>query len=513
MNIRFTPFQSVLNYYQAYQVVLKPMILIVAGAALAAVAAAFLLRCTRSRPRRVSTTPQPIISRVIEGTYHISPLRSHLESKPSKHLTDLAKAIESRGLRMPIHVRFQNRNENGQLVFEEALDLGGPSRQYLTDIFRLLKAQYVKRESQTQDFTLHQSRNGTLLIPQGHPTADPCSSIFHAIGIVMMYVYFHHESYLIGSLFHEAFFAAILSLNDFEIDTPFAKLSDEAKFKMCKTLIKMQHAFSGDLAGYQPILALLDKGVSFTEKDLNDNELKNFYAGIALEDDSREFLGEEGDVCNLSDVRFNIDKILKNKKAFLSSCLRYLLQQKNSSLGTIELTLYPIHTMARAMKQISQSDWGEIRNLATIHPSSRLVAEIPQFEGAQILQQKIQGVLDRTKIVNNIRMEYEESAAVIQQAEWLKSWILKASDSDLEGLVIFWTGSSAIDWEKVESLYVQGRPDVMLPRSLTCFYRLYVCVEFSGNHQAEDLNNTEEAFHKMLDKICKPEYWGNFTDQ
>jgi hypothetical protein len=513
MNIRFTPFQSVFNYCKAYQFVLKPIILIVAGAALAAVAAAFLLRFSRSRPRRFSPTPPQIYSRTIEGTYQVSPVRSELKSNPSGYLTDLAKAIESRGIQMPIHVRFQNRNEDGHLVFEEASDLGGPSRQYFYELFRSLKELYVEKKTPSQEFALHQSKNETLLIPQGNPIADPRSSTFHAIGLIMMYVYFHEESFLIGSLFHEAFFSAILSLSDREIDTPFAELSDAAKFKMCKTLIQTQQALGEDFDSYQPILALLEKGEGFTEKDLNDIGLKNFYAGAALEEDSREFLGLEGDECSLCDVRLNTEKILKNKKAFLSSCLRYVLQQKTGSLGTIELTLFPIHTMARAMKQASQSRWSEIRNLARSNQSSGLPTAISQLEGAKRLQRKIQGVLDPAEMVRKIRVPDGESQAVVQQAEWLKLWILKATDNEIEGLVIFWTGSSAIDWEKMGTLDIQGRGDVMLPRSSTCFSRLYVREEFSEHDHAEHRNNTEEAFHKMLDTISKPECWGTFTDQ
>jgi hypothetical protein len=530
MNVGLASLQSNLINYSARQHVFKPIILLVAGIALAifcgALIGSVLSRSSRNRrsnhayhptyPSRQNTyrtphlNPSPLQAHdhgVMYPTQNIFASHDELISKPYSYIKNLAQSIRSTGPSVNFRVGFKNPDGTSP-----ASDAGGPTRQFFNLLFHSLKKQFTSEGAKPEDFHPHINKTGTFLVPQGKPTNNHQSSIFYDIGTVMMYVYFNNRSPLIGPVFHTAFFAAILSLDDKEIHTPYDRLTDATKFKICKALINAQQASGENFDDYLDVLTFLDKGDEFTEDDLNNVNVKNFYAIRVLDEESRDFLGAEGDEFDLNAVKFDWKAIEKDKKGFFSKYLSYLLQQKTDSLGTVGLILFPVHTMAQAMKAVSKDSWTAIRSLTS---SSTTETSSPEIEAAKRLQRKIQGVLDREVLVSKITM-YATAGIVKTQADWIKAWILDPATTDtlIEGLLTFWTGSSYIDWDKVESISISADDGGLLPRASTCSRMLYVSNTHSKENDRGELgllhNHTAEGYYQVLNKIAS-EYSNVYT--
>jgi hypothetical protein len=520
MNVGLVSLQSSLINYSARQHVFKPIVYLVAAIALGIISALVIgkaLSRTRvsSRNQQPYTRLPPLINIHREDhweldghTYRTYPTVKNLEVKPCEYIQSLAGAIRSVGLDMNFEASF--RNADGSLG--EAYDAGGPTRQFFNLLFQSLKNQFSSEETKFADFYPHTKKSGTLLVPQGKPTNNPKTSIFYDIGTVMAYVYFSYRSPLIGPVFHESIFAAILCLDDREIDTPFAQLSDATKFKICKALINTQQASGEHLNAYLEPLALLEKGEQATDAEINSEQILHFYASAAFEatgDGPRDrFILPGGDEVTLEGVQFNMDAIRNDKRGFLHNYFNYLLQQKTDSLGTIELILFPIHTIAKGLKEASKERWANIRSLSV--PSTDVASSEtvdPQIETVKRLQRKIQGVLDREVLVSKI-ISRSTIPVVNQQSDWIKAWILDPATSDalIEGLLTFWTGSSYIDWEKVAGISISADNEGLLPTASTCSYVLKVSNCKSQRNTRGELgplhNHTKEGYDQVLNKIA-----------
>jgi hypothetical protein len=537
MSVRITSFQSGLFNYLPRQHAFKPIVLLVAGIALAIISYLMIHRTVspiQMRGRKQKEYRFGLLGRddqvyyngkLVSGdhgsqTYRISPTIDDLQIHPYQYIHNLADAIKFAGLNMRVEADF--RNVDGSIGI--ALDSGGPTRQFLNLLFESLKTQNSFDWATWGKFHKHTNASGTLLVPQGTSTDHRRVSIFHDIGIVMMYVYFNEESPLIGSVFHTALFAAILSLSDDEINTPYDQLNDAVKVKMCKALIHTQHASGEFVNSYLEPLALLEKGEQATDAEINSKQILDFYAHTAFESGENgirdRFLLPGGDEVTLSGVQFDMDAIRSDKKGFLQNCLNDLLQQKTSSFGTLGLTLFPIHTMAKAMKELARGRWGEVRsyttNFHTVATSSETAD--PQIEAAKRLQCKIQGLLDREVLVSKIEVSEGSEEIVKQQTDWIKEWILdsETTDSLLEKLLTFWTGSSYIDWDRVTSISVSTEGAGLLPIAMTCTRCLYVSNRRypDKNARGEPLllhNMTKEGFYQVLNKTVS-EYSSIYTN-
>lgn len=539
MNVGITPFQSSLINYGFRQNVFKPIVLLVAGIALAIISCLVIARAVSriqaSRPKQeVYRYLQPISharayyrGKLTAGdngsqTYQISPSVKDLQIHPCEYINDLASAIRSAGLNMRIETNFRNIDDSVGIAW----DTGGPTRQYFNLLFASLKALFSSDGEKLEDFFPHTNKSGTLLVPQGKSIDQHHFSIFYDIGTVMMYVYFSKEGPLIGPLFHTALFAAILSLDDHEIDTAYDQLSDATKVKMCKALIHTQQDSGEHLNSYLELLALLEKGEQASDAEINTEPVLHFYAAAAFEAEENglrdRFLLSVGDKMTLRGVQFDMDAVRRDKKGFLQNCLNALLQHKTSSLGTIGLTLFPIHTMAKAMKVLAGRRWGEVRSSTThsrtVSPSSETAP--PQIEAAKRLQRKIQGVLDREVLASKIEV-YEGSEEIVkQQTDWIKEWILDPETTDplIEGLLTFWTGSSYIDWDKVGAIFVSTDSENggLLPTASTCGRYLYVSSRRYPDKNVSGAplllqNKTREGFNQVLNKIAG-EYSNVYTN-
>lgn len=558
MHVGLTSLQSSLINYSARQHIFKPIVLLVAGIALAIISGLCIGSvinglCIGLNARNVNrrsyrypstgshgrATPSPYPRSGSQGSaqvdrgeirstmpttyrgllrvdsaeslfYQISPHIWDLESMPMEYITSLAKAVRSMGINMSTRVNF--RKDDG--LRGEACDAGGPRRQYFSLIFQCLKAFVEEKKGVMEDlFCLHRTKMNTFLIPQGNsPSGDVSSSFFYDIGTVLAYIYCHSEDYVIGPVFHESIFAAMLSLNVKEIELPYANLSDATKLKLCKVLINTQQHSGENFDDYTGILQFLEKGAQFTESDLRDEKVKNFYAMAAFNEDSREFLGKEGDEFDFNAVRFDWKKIKDNKSQFFSKFLSYFLKQKVDSLGTIELTLFSVHTMAKAMKAAAGTSWGEI-SLISGHFSASSPGSASQMEVAREFQRKVQGVLDRKRFVSSIK-EYSGLPVVTQQVAWLKAWIMDSTTTDAQvaGLLQFWTGASNLNPKTTVELSVSGLSNILLPKSSSCSRSLYVATSYSTQKNAEFHNRDQEGFYRMLNAVSSPAYHSLFTN-
>jgi hypothetical protein len=471
---------------------------------------------SQPRPSVQTSTPPP--ERYSGGTFEIRVKHEDIFIEiPFGQFMQLVAAIEERGLGMSVNVKFSG---------EPGIDAGGLRRQYFSELFQSLLLNTDRNTGVYTDsgiFKLQETNNKMkLLIPQDGPTDDPTISLFYGIGAAMAYVYFN-EQLVIGSIFHQAFYDAILCLSDEEIALPYEQLSDATKIKICKTLMTMQHELGGeDLKSSLPVLEFLEKGDQFTEADLDYN-LEGFYAAAKMDlEDAAEgqdrkrdpFLTKDGngieyDIVNMPG--FDKEAIMNDKQGFINSCLEIILSRNTQSLGQPGQTLCPIHTMAKGLKDAADKANVTVNGRTakgTRWPEIRSLKEVAGVTGPKRLMNKIQGLLDRQVLINSIVLaEHDRGNAVVRnQVEWIKTWIRKETTTEpqLERLLFFWTGSTTLG--EGGQLHVQAVGDTRLPKSSTCFNRLYVREDLfgtAGNSQFR--NDTEEGFHEMLEEITQPQ--------
>jgi hypothetical protein len=282
-----------------------------------------------------------------------------------------------------------------------------------------------------------------------------------------------------------------------------------------------------------PVLKLLDG-------EGTDEEIKNveqFYYNSCLcyaKEDEDEFLTADRSGLDLEVIK-------NNKEGFLKSCFDYLLQQPTDSLGTIGLTLYPIHTMAKGMKEAAKdangrSLWSRIRP-----PVGSLMDEIDPENGipditaatrraVERLHQGIQGSLDRQLMISKITYAEDCNDIIRQKGKFLEDWILRpeTTDDQIEALLIVWSGSSTVDSDLSKKLTIEPQKIVYFagtdtikygfeacPRSESClkilkFAPVWIEESFNddGTPTLTPYDQTREGFYRMMEIMAsgKQEY-------
>jgi hypothetical protein len=479
-----------------------------------------------TQPKQPASTPPP--ERYEGGTYQVTVEKNNISNGiPYDIFFNLEQEITRRGVGMNITVHF---------IGERGSDSGGLRRQYFSELFESLKTNCSVRQGlhgpESSPFTYYVAKNGLhLLVPQEKAYEDQNLSLFYLIGCAMGYVYFNNEI-LTGTVFHEAFFNAILCLSDEEIELPYEHLPCAAKIRICKTLMQTMTDLNEDNFGsYIPLLTFLEKGDQFTEEDLTDR-LKAYYSCKLFDEEERtngprdRFLKET--IRNEFEPRVNIKAIMADKRGFYEACLNLLKhifepEKPFGCLGTPELAFFPIHSMAKGMKSVADkanvtvggrtvkgTRWPEIRGLA---PSQVTGASTASIEvSGQALRSKIQGVLDRQVMCDSIVFPNDEDNEVVKnQVKWIKSWIMKETTTliQIEQLLKFWTGSNAMT--KTTRLVVNGVYEKTYPDPATCFNQLNVAQTVFGDEHSPFRNDTESNFHLILDDIVNTGQADKFT--
>lgn len=509
--VNFTPVTHNFNDYTIISHVIRPIALLVTGFVIA-IFAGIAFALVQSIVWGTTSVRRTLSFRVNEG---------ELKRQPLGYLMELSDAIVESNRRLDVQVNFLN-NKMSPVPSRGV----GLQRHFFTVLFEGLKILW----STTKDSGFHLYKTGTteFLIPQSEPMAPggETSSIYYKIGAVMTYVFFNAENFLIGQVFQPSIFSAILSLTDEEIDLPYAQLTDAVKLKMLQELITAQINAGDSLRHLLATLPFLQKKGKATDGEIaNLTYLYGSAFSIVDEDDitKHKFLlvdnrakktGQESSYAP-PDYMLDISEIRKNMDEFHQICLNRLLNTVVDSLGTLRLTLYPIHTMAKAMKTLSGRRWSEIRfpsdpsTPSTSSSTSHSIAAI-----SHRLNCKIQGELNREVLISKV-VVHSESPIIICQWEWMKEWIRDENTSinQIQGLLIFWTGSPSIDWEKTKKLNISERvavgPDLA---SAACFQYLYLPSLYYdlGNPQMpEDTNRTKEGFFKILNQVSKDRSWTN----
>ncbi|MCB1106780.1 MAG: hypothetical protein KDK76_01630 [Chlamydiia bacterium] len=375
------------------------------------------------------------------------------------------------------------RVEGGEMKDEIGADGGGVTREYFDELMK----EFISHKTEGNAFFVLDDKNKRAL-PQ-----DPqiglgekklfIGAAFEGLGKVFAFVYNRpiqpyelttlwssllrdrNSNLYIGDHFQPVLFNAILSLTAEEIDTPFQNLSKEAQMKMARALL-----VEGDDNGQ------LLKVVDWLSKS--------------------EYTAEE------------MQEIENYKQDVDADTLEEAFKETS-----ISKALWPIHTIARGMKElcVPPNVDQEINAYWDNH-----VRNIPYIN----MSDKIQGKLDRNALDNAIILgqvaDPVQREFIETRFNWLKEWIRdEATEEELKQFLKTQTGVTSCPPEGVKitvlpkMTMIEGPVMDPFPKFQTCEYILFLPTGLAGDG---DYHNFEkEDFLKCLKAAISGAHFGGFS--
>jgi len=411
------------------------------------------------------------------------------------HLKQFSDAIETVIRTINPSPRISVKFLEDDLSFGKAIDLGGPSRDYLNDLFEAI--------IHSEALSFQSIGSSSLILPrtkenyhnlQSLPELDEQEqTLYQQIGQVMMFCYESPswDGYVIGRHFDNALFKGVLCLTAQEINTPFKDLPLSTQLKMCNMLLGAHEENGIGMDYLQKRIRWINNFHLLNDQALLEAARDLIYADCLPTELTLDDKGNEPDM----------DRIKSNKDSFLISLTDSVLAQQGSH-GQLGVQLAPLHAIAKGMKALydlyDNCSSVDVLNLLDLLNSYELVSD------------KIQGSLDRECIANQIKPSFylrlSEESEIQKKMQWLQEWIKDekngATQEEVKNFLKFFTGSSGL--AKDQCIYVQVqslRPFTPVPIAHTCSPSIELAAEPSS-YGSEYNDHTKMGFIKSLKEIA-----------
>lgn len=389
-------------------------------------------------------------------------VRRELNERPLFHLDSLVNALGSLDSTPQMSVKFLDDNF-------EALpggDTGGPSRDYLDDLFKGILGNSILT-SETIDTSL--LKFPTVPNPE-HDSYEVCEKIGQLVMLLHKMntaVRENNKKLTIGLHFDPSLFKIAFSFDEQEIRNDFSSFSFEKKIAMAQTLNQVLSA-----PAHVNLLELL------SQPEWDHESIRGAYTYVNFVGELPSHLEDVGSV----EIADNPQYLADLRESLKGVFLQYF-----------ESKLIAAHAVARGMGHVltghDSEDWETFRQRDHADFSASL-----------------QGTIDRESVANSIH--YTGSNEVVEQkVEWIKQWIEEASDKDIQDFLKYTTGSSGLTNGRVIEIndYVLLVPHPF-PKVHSCGSLILLSKSYSEFEEMSD--NTKEGFLECFKTVVLGESSG-----
>jgi hypothetical protein len=326
-----------------------------------------------------------------------------------------------------------------------------------------------------------------LFPPDSLDIHPPVCESYQDFGTLLMYILHQPRgsnaekqvAWFIGNLLPPAFFAGIMAWPGKELEDtakPFSQVSLQVQMQVCQAILQAHHIDS-----FNRMIHLVLK------ENWNQEEAQEAIENLGAV--SKELPAwVAGYVTNFS-------QISEDQKNQLIETLRLavgeMVLEVDTSIGTLGRVVAALYHIAIGMRNVvldkqhllnaqpdlsscKTQEWDtRFHNVYRDEVRRRAAGEPVPHPIAYTVRKHIQGVEDRTKIINSISIKEPLTTAQKQEVEkkvkWLKEWLADEATTDVEvtNFVIFVTGSGLGENQKIQ---IEGKNQTFpLPKAHTCF--------------------------------------------